>query len=116
MTENKYQVGSIWKRRDGAKAIIIQEPKGDFRGLRVCTEGGEVYLTDQNGRYRASRSSEAHKCDLIEPWKEPRKGTVWLEIYNGGRVIIIAPEKGVCLAAKGLVAVKRVDWAEGDGQ
>jgi len=60
-----FTVGSVWRTRDGRKAVI-EEVKDHY--LRAKLDSGSVYVYDPTGE---ACGDDFRYVDLIEPWAEP---------------------------------------------
>jgi len=118
---DKFTIGSQWVTRGGHMAVVIginddfetethsfwasRKHDGGFDIIRY-TSIGNVYLT----------CVDKNKYDLIEPWQEPRTGTVWVNIYSEYAFSVFGEEKlAVNDDMTGCLARVKVPWKEGEG-
>ena len=119
MIENKFKVGSQWKTRGGWKAIIldIKKDSGKEPYLKVLHYVNEFIIAHNID----GTVDESDKYDLIEPWKEHRKGEFWVNVYDDkhcGIVTIPHETKHSADSAnykKSRIACVKVEWTEGEG-
>ncbi len=53
--------------------------------------------------------------DLIAPWTEPKKGTVWVNMYDDHFMTYTTRDYADRHAMSGRLACVSVNWTEGDG-
>lgn len=115
---SKFTIGSQWKTRGGWRAVVVEH---DTKYMRVYHSNCKSAIGHEpNGRLSDSGNDAAE--DLIEPWPEPRTGTVWVHVRVEEGVDYVdwhahskefpAYEVG---DKKTTIAKKRFDWVEGDG-
>jgi len=79
----KFEIGQQFKTRGGWRAVVVDVY--DDGCIRVwhnsLQQGGEVYSHSKSGRF-CIPGTDISYYDLIETWKEPRKGTVWVNVWR----------------------------------
>jgi len=114
-----YEIGTQWKTRGGWRAVIVQwEDEGS---LNAWHEMKSEVMHDDSGNCCEGDKYGANDYDLIEPWKEPREGEVWVNIYETGHGDCQLNQKGADARAENEMAHQerlacvKVKWTEGEG-
>lgn len=114
-TEFRITGPGYYKTRGGAKVEIAGrvESNGDYPWLGVAPDMLRSYSV--GGAVLAS-GIHCHE-DIVAPWVEPRKGTIWVNIYNnpnstGGHSNRADADQS---ATDNRLACIQVDWIEGQG-
>jgi len=105
---NKFPIGSQWKTRAGHWAVVVAS--SDKSILAWHAKGHPDQIHRLSGDHEYDR-----KYDLLTPWQEPRKGTVWVNIYDNGNVSVFLTKKSADCYDVTRIACISADWTEGDG-
>ena len=118
MTDNtkelKFEIGSQWRTRQGTRAVIVQKYScGSFLAWHGSTSA-------TRGHYPKGSDDLGKSCyDLIEPWKEPRKYKLFLNVYAIGSTFgthtYSSREEADRNPAPNRIACKEIEVTEGDG-
>ncbi len=113
----KIEAGKYYKIRGGGQAHILgvrEDGVGDYQavGYIVGDMDNSAEAWTMEGRYFSGVGESS--VDLIEEWKEPKRGTVWVNVYPGP-CWDVYPHKieADCGALSSRLACIRVDWVEG---
>lgn len=86
----KFTVGSQWLTKGGWRAVVVDISKDHVTVYH--TQYDETRMHTYEGKRRYEKLSE---FDLIAPYTEPRKGTVWVNIWldeSDGEILIYPHE------------------------
>jgi len=125
MTDNwkdKYPIGSQWKARGGWRAVVVRIPeRGGY--IRACHEQHDLVVSHRISDggivddYQHVRANKDY--DLIEPWKEPRTGEFWVNVYEPWTASEVARYSTREIADENAIANRiacvPVKWTEGEG-
>lgn len=110
----KFTIGSRWKTRGGWRAVVVDAHDD---GLRVwhsysggCNDCNRLGVDD-------CLYSRARDYDLIEPWVEPKTGKCTTIVFENkdGCLEYATSEDGAFLIDGNILAIKEVNWTEGEG-
>ena len=112
MSEFKITGPGFYKTRDGRKAEVAGRLTGEyiFPWLGLLSDA-TISWTD----YGLERDFIDHPADLIAPWTEPKKGTVWVNVYDDHFMTYTTRDYADRHAVSGRLACVSVNWTEGDG-
>lgn len=103
MNNLKLEVGKWYRAKNGTKhEIIYYNLQAD---LYISSYG---VCFNENGIHE-----ENYEIDLIEEWKEPKTGELWLNIYRGNYAIHDSKNNANGVSTKGRLACVKVTWTEG---
>jgi len=115
-----YEIGSQWKTRGGWRAIVVGTVNDALRvwhDTQTVTKGELSINCKKTGEHkeRADLKSPSDKCDLIEPWKEPRSGEIDCHViaYPDGEISIVDHDD--CCTEGIVIAKVTVKFTEGEG-
>ena len=132
MKDNKFTIGSQWLTRGNWKAVVVSsKAKGSTNRMIVWhqevgsnRDEGNIHIHLLDGRLDDC-ACDANNYDLIEPWKEPRKGefdVLVLANEKGIRQVLETKDWGGCLCCdlgnfnkENIIASITVKWTEGEG-
>lgn len=114
---NKFPIGSQWKTRAGNRAVVVDHDGLD--NMIVWHPNGECTHDLPSGR--ASYSDQQY--DLLTPWTEPRKGTFWVNVYDGNKLQLrtihdcreTADNEAAQRVKNDRLACIEINWTEGQG-
>lgn len=114
-TDPKFTITSLWKTRDGGKAMIVEVRDTSIVAYNYACK----YLTivSLSGCYYTSSPSD---FDLLTPWVEPKTVRVhgWANVFNDGKLGYLHQLKTDADDVKtGRIACKELDFTvvEGEG-
>lgn len=115
---NKFPIGSQWKARAGHRAVVVRtHDDGSFYAFHdiVSIDGifDKIYGHYKDGSYAGSYP----EYNLLAPWTEPRKGTVWVVINKFGQGECLEHDEHAKRIAEAIdaIALVEVNWTEGQG-
>lgn len=117
MSEFKITGPGWYRQRDGRKAYVAGPAVGGWRFVGMGNEDNFYQeLWDADGRRVTGAGTPE---DLIAPWTEPKKGTVWVNVYGIGALggaweTKEEADKHVRPGARRIACVS-VNWTEGEG-
>lgn len=110
MSEFKITGPGFYRTRDGKKAYVAGPAVGEWRFVGMGNEDNFYKeLWDADGRRVTGAGTPE---DLIAPWTEPKKGTVWVNVYP---VSHKTKAEADAYAQDGRIACVSVNWTEGEG-
>ena len=109
---NKFKIGSQWKTRGGWRAVIVGQ---DGSACPVNVWHSDSDRTECHFSSGALELTSDNASDLMEPWTEPEKGTVWVNIYDDGSVVHTSRPDADEGSNSARLACVKVDWLEGEG-
>jgi len=117
---NKFPIGSQWRTRAGHRAVVVRHFVND-EGDNIVTvwlDTGNAVKNGTVGLYSNGhffKDDMKNQFDLLTPWQEPRKGTVWVNIYDNGNVLVyLTKESADCYDVTRIACIS-ADWTEGMG-
>lgn len=121
MSELKIEAGKCYRTRDGRKAhVMFRHPYNHpFPYVGYVEDNDGVSAWTDAGFY----SVPSDRLRLISEWKEPRKGEVWVNVWEDGICNVHDTAKQSESAAewisratdKALIARVSIPWTEGQG-
>ena len=110
MTKTKYEIGSQWRTRGGWRAVVVTH---EADGLLVWHSNTEK--TCKLYYDGCLEGNAATAWDLIEPWKEPKRGVAYVNIYD--KDVFSYPYETRAEADRHVLnnrlACVKVEWKEG---
>lgn len=113
----KFPIGSQWKLRNGERGVVVGYRQSKVAPIIVYNENfvSGSYLVNQHGVY-----GHQEDYNLIEPWVEPKTGTIWVNIYDNDTTTDHSNREYADLRASQITSKKRlacveVKWTEGEG-
>lgn len=121
MSQLEFTIGSQWRTRGGWRAVVVSVDNNG--GLVVWHERDYTRYQLKDGRFHGL-SDNSH--DLIEKWKEPRTGELFVNVYDdideitgiGLSTLDAAKENTAACISIGRTLIARVHvpkWTEGEG-
>ncbi len=109
---NKFTIGSQWTTKGGWRAVVVNK---NSVGIVVWIENdNDTYIYDCGGM--AVYKGESYNLDT--PYIEPRKGTVWVNVYlsDDGGIYSVSSLDGPEEYIEGdkLIASFKHDWTENE--
>jgi hypothetical protein len=111
--EMKLEIGKQYKTRGGWRAVVVAGPdeNSDYLVWHSDIQKTLRHLNDGSWKF----GYDDRTCDLTEEWKEPRKGTLWVNIYPDNTFCSFG-KKEVADVYKGTrIACVKVHWTDGEG-
>jgi hypothetical protein len=113
MSEFKITGPGFYRTRDGKKAYVAGPAVGGWRFVGMGNEDNFYKeLWDADGRRVTGAGTPE---DLIAPWTEPKKGTVWVNVYDDHFMTYTTRDYADRHAVSGRLACVSVNWTEGEG-
>jgi hypothetical protein len=111
--DKKFEVGQFWKDSDGHKHLICDIDDECIYTFCFADKGKYEWNLDGSFAYGGSEA-------LTEPWKEPRSGEVWVNVFydNDGNIEMgtMFEDKKECIKHGEyvkLIARIKMPWKEG---
>lgn len=107
------ELHKAYRLYNGDKAVAVDYldlEGGIFKLFNVAEEDWHYYLPD--GAYEGDRPNP---LSVKEEWSEPKRGTLWLNVYEGYRAVYSSKDAANKAAYKGRLACVEVKWTEGEG-
>jgi hypothetical protein len=118
---NKFTIGSQWTTKGGWRAVVVDESNGCYYAWH--DKNSELVAHNNKGENKIPYGT-SNDFDLITPYTEPRKGTVWVNVWednNTNEIVSIAwdsekdaKEDTEMTGFNTLLASFKHDWTEGD--
>lgn len=110
----QFEIGKFYKTRQGTKAMYVGKDcnnKVIFAHYNIH-EFPSMLSHREDGSYSIYPSG----LDIVGEWTEPKTGTVWVNIYGDGGVIVRSSRDEADRIASGCnrIARKKVTWTEGE--
>lgn len=109
MSEFRISGPGFYRERTGGKAEIVgRAASGAWIG---CSAADGLRQWDDRGTWITG----PFQNDLIAPWTEPKKGTVWVNVYDDHFMTYTTRDYADRHAVSGRLACVSVNWTEGEG-
>ena len=128
MTDLKIEAGKCYRTRDGNQGYpVFRDEDGRWHGTVIWHAGGGKAVSYNciwdDGGCVPSRGEPCDDFDLISEWKEPRKGEVWVNLYDDDKPTIHGTEddakdveKSWAWRNRAVIArLGPIPWTEGQG-